>query len=133
MPTTYAVIHEENGAFGVSFPDFPGVITGGQTEEEAVRKADEVLTFHVAGMIEDGDTIPQSRSLKELWRDDDFKDAMEDGVLLVARFEVPKRAVRLNISMDEGLVEAVDRAAEAAGQSRSAFLADAARSRLRVG
>jgi metal-responsive CopG/Arc/MetJ family transcriptional regulator len=33
--------------------------------------------------------------------------------------------------MDENLLNAVDRAAEAAGQSRSAFLADAARQRVR--
>jgi metal-responsive CopG/Arc/MetJ family transcriptional regulator len=33
--------------------------------------------------------------------------------------------------MDETLLQAVDRAAEAMGQSRSAFLAEAARQRLR--
>ena len=44
--------------FGVSFPDFPGCITAGRTSEEARRRAAEALSFHIAGMIEDGEKIP---------------------------------------------------------------------------
>ena len=47
-------------------------------------------------------------------------------------FDLPARAVRVNISIDEHLLDAIDRAAEAAGLSRSAFLAAAARQRLRA-
>jgi metal-responsive CopG/Arc/MetJ family transcriptional regulator len=39
--------------------------------------------------------------------------------------------VRVNISMDSTLLDAVDRAADAAGQSRSAYLAEAVRERIR--
>lgn len=130
MPAAYGVLHEENGCFGVSFPDFPGCITGGDSEEEALRKADDVLTFHVAGMIEDGDSLPTSRTLDALRADPEVKAALDTGTLFLARYELPRKAVRINISMDEGLIEAVDRAAERVSQSRSAFLADAARRRL---
>jgi predicted RNase H-like HicB family nuclease len=131
MPTAYGILHEENGVFGVLFPDFPGCVTGGESEEDAVRKADEALTFHVAGMVEDGESIPSSRGQKELWQDPDFAESVKDGVLFIARYELPKKAVRINISMDESLIEQIDRAAEHMGQSRSAFLADAARARLK--
>jgi len=132
MARTWAIMHHENGVVGISFPDFPGCITGAETEEEAARKADEVLTFHVAGMVEDGDPIPSSRSQKELSEDPDFVESMQNGgVLLLARYELPKKAIRINISMDESLIEAIDRAAEHRGQSRSAFLAEAARARLK--
>jgi predicted RNase H-like HicB family nuclease len=131
MPVTYALIHEENGVFGISFPDFPGAVSTGRSEEEVIRKGTEILTFHVAGMIEDGDAMPVLHTLTELKKDREFRAAAKDAVLVMIPFEMPGRAVRLNISMDENLLEAVDRAAQAAGQSRSAFLAEAARKRVR--
>jgi predicted RNase H-like HicB family nuclease len=131
MPFAHAILHEENGVFGVSFPDFPGCITGADSEEDAIRKADEVLTFHVAGMLEDGEALPARRSVKALRADPETRDSLADGVLFLARYELPRKSVRINISMDETLVEAIDRAAEYANQSRSGFLAEAARLRIR--
>ena len=130
MTVAFAVIHEENGVFGVSWPDFPGLVTGADTMEEAARKADEALTFHIAGMVEDGDPIPSPRSQKELFADPEAADALRDGILLLTRFDLPKRAIRINISMDEGLISAIDRAASMFGESRSHFLAEAAKLRL---
>lgn len=37
------IIPEEDGYFAVRFPDFSGIITGGQTPEEALRNAREAL------------------------------------------------------------------------------------------
>jgi predicted RNase H-like HicB family nuclease len=45
--------------FGVSFPDFPGLVTAGRTLEEAKAMAEEALAFHIAGMEEDGEDIPE--------------------------------------------------------------------------
>ncbi|WP_366656107.1 type II toxin-antitoxin system HicB family antitoxin [Fodinicurvata sp. EGI_FJ10296] len=132
MPTAYALIHEENGVFGISFPDFPGCISTGPSEEEAIRKGSEALTFHVMGMVEDGEPIPDSRPLRELKVDPAFEDDAKDGVLVLISYELPSRAVRVNISMDENLLHAIDRAAQTAGQSRSAYLSDAARVRIRA-
>ena len=54
-----AYLHKDKGSdYGVSFPDFPGAITAGSTLEEARRMAGEVLALHIAGMREDGETIP---------------------------------------------------------------------------
>ena len=131
MPLAYALIHEEDGVFGISFPDFPGCISTGKTEDEVLRKGAEALAFHVAGMIEDGDPLPILRNLTELRSDKTFQDDAAGAVLALVPFDPPGRAVRLNISMDETLLEAVDRAASSAGQSRSAFLAEAARQRLK--
>ena len=39
----------------------------------------------------------------------------------------------MNISMEEGLLRRIDRAAEATGETRSAFLAQAAKARLSAG
>ena len=131
MPIAYALIHRAGGVSGVSFPDFPGVVATGRTAEEAVRKGSEVLTFHVAGMDADGDPVPMLRDLDTLQRDPDFREDQAGAVLALGPFDLPTRSVRINISIDEGPLGALDREAKAAGKSRSAFLAEAARAKLR--
>ena len=126
----YALVHEGNRAFGISFPDFPGCVSGGDTIDEAIRRGREALAFHVEGMAEDGDELPVPRSLTELRKDLEFRKAAEDAVVVSVPVDLPGKAVRVNISMDERLLESVDRAASATGQSRSAFLAEAARARI---
>ena len=131
MPTAYALIHEEDGVFGISFPDFPGCVSTGASEEEALQKGMQALSFHVAGMVEDGDPIPAPQTLAGLRASSSFREDAEGAVVALVHFDVPGRAIRLNISMEERLLELVDRAAAASGQSRSAFLGDAARQRLK--
>lgn len=129
----YALVHEGDRSFGISFPDFPGCVSGGDTIDEAIRRGREALSFHVQGMVEDGDELPAPRSLTELRKDPDFREAAGDAVIVSVPVDLPCKAVRVNISMDERLLELVDRAASASGQSRSAFLAAAARARISGG
>jgi predicted RNase H-like HicB family nuclease len=125
------LVHEEEGVYGISFPDFPGCVSGGDTFEDAVRKGESALQFHVEGMIEEGLELPRPRTHSELLRDTEFRKASKGAAIIAVPLQPSGKSIRLNISLDERLLEQVDRAAEAAGQSRSAFLADAARSRLR--
>ena len=54
------IIHkDQDSCFGVSFPNFPGCFSAGDTLEEAHAMADEALAFHIEGMIEDGEVIPE--------------------------------------------------------------------------
>jgi predicted RNase H-like HicB family nuclease len=132
MPLAYALIHREAGVSGISFPDFPGLVATGRTADEAIRKGSEALSFHVAGMVEDGYPLPDLRPLDALQRDPEFHADAEGGVVALVQFDLPAKAVGINISIDEHLLGAIDRAASAAGQSRSAFLAEAARMRIRA-
>ncbi|SFO00174.1 Predicted nuclease of the RNAse H fold, HicB family [Mesorhizobium sp. NFR06] len=69
------LIHKEDGShFGVSFPDFPGVVTAGATVDEARELAEEALAFHVEGMIEDGKTVPPPTPLEHIEADPDRRD-----------------------------------------------------------
>jgi predicted RNase H-like HicB family nuclease len=124
-----ALIEEENGRFGVTFPDFPGCTTIAGNPDEAVAKAAEVLAFHAEGLAEDG-PLPRPRTLSEIMRDPRFKDDMGDALAVLVPYAPPARAMRLNITLDESLLARVDRAAEAAGQTRSGYLAEAAKQRL---
>ena len=88
------------------------------------------LAFHVDGMVEDADALPRIRTLEELRADKDYRADAKGAVVVAVPLELPGKSVRLNISLDERQVEAIDRAA-AAGQTRSGFLADAAKTRLK--
>ncbi len=127
------LVDEESGAFGASFPDFPGATTVASDLDTLYRKAAEMLAFHVAGLVEDGDEIPRVRTPDELRGDPAFRADSTGAMVALVQVELPGRAVRVNISMEEGLLRRIDRAAEATGESRSAFLAQAAKARLSAG
>jgi len=130
MHYVIALIHEADGSFGISFPDFPGAVSGGGSYDETLRRGAALLAFHVAGMVEDGETLPRLRTLDELRRDPSFREDAEDAAVAVVPIELPGKAVRINITVEEQLLGAIDRAAAAGGESRSSFLAEAARRRL---
>jgi antitoxin HicB len=75
-----AMIHKDpDSCYGVSFPDVPGVITAGDTIEEAIEQASEVLAF----AFEDWPGgPPRPRSIDELRTDPDFLEHSVDAVLV---------------------------------------------------
>jgi predicted RNase H-like HicB family nuclease len=133
MPHTIAFVHEEEGHFGISFPDFPGCIAGGRSLDEAVLRGTEALAAHVAVMAEFGDPMPRLRGRAELLTDPEAAEAAADAVLVAVPVDLPGRAVRVNVSLDEHLLKRIDASARAAGQSRSAYLAAAAEEKIRHG
>ena len=126
-----ALVHEEDGNYGISFPDFPGCVSAGATLDEAVERGRATIAFHVEGMVEDNDPLPRVRTLKDLRRDRIFRADAKGAVIVAVPLELPGKSMRLNISLEERLVDEIDRAAAAAGQTRSGFLAEAAKTRLK--
>ncbi|HLJ80761.1 MAG TPA: type II toxin-antitoxin system HicB family antitoxin [Ktedonobacterales bacterium] len=43
-------------------PDLPGCVATGKTREEVLTNIREAISFHLQGMLEDGDPIPQPNS-----------------------------------------------------------------------
>jgi predicted RNase H-like HicB family nuclease len=57
----YAVIYEKTGTgYSAYVPDLPGCITTGRTRKETERLMKEAIEFHLAGMREDGLSVPES-------------------------------------------------------------------------
>ncbi len=128
-----ALIYGEPGSYGVVFPDLPGCTSGGATLTEAARNAAEALSFHLEGMAAARERIPEPGSFDMPlpdWLAPEEGEAPAEPVRLLVPVETPGRAVRVNISMDEGLVARLDAAANRRNMSRSAFLAEAVRSAL---
>lgn len=118
-----AYLHKDKGSdFGVSFPDFPRCVTAGRTLDEARQLAGEALTLHIAGMLEDGESLPEPSTLDELARD----PAMRGAVAFLVSAEVPEKTVRVNITARESQIEAIDRLARERGMTRSDYMVQSA-------
>ena len=64
----YAVVFEKGPtSHGAYVPDLPGCVAVGDTLEEVERLIQEAIEFHIEGMREDGDPIPEPTStVKEI-------------------------------------------------------------------
>jgi predicted RNase H-like HicB family nuclease len=93
------LIHKDpDSDFGVSFPDFPGVITAGTDLDDARRMAEEAISFHVEGMVEDGEAIPEPSSLEKVMADPENRD----GVAILVRLKTAaSKVVRVNVTLPE--------------------------------
>jgi predicted RNase H-like HicB family nuclease len=89
MPRYVALVHKDSdGFYGVSFPDLPGVITGGDTFEEAMEEAADVLEFAAEGWINsDGSTgFKPPSSIEQLRNDPQFLENAKDAVIAFVDF-----------------------------------------------
>lgn len=127
-----AFIHKDSdSSYGVSFPDFPGCVSAGDTLDEALANAAQALGGHVRFMEADGDPIPPPRGLEDIISDPTLADEREGAVVsAVPLVRDLGSTTRINVSLDLGLLEAIDAAARTRKQTRSAFLASAARREL---
>jgi predicted RNase H-like HicB family nuclease len=131
MRNYIGLIHKDpDSDFGVSFPDFPGVITAGIDLDDARRMAQEALALHVEGLIEDGEAIPEPSTLDTVMADPDNRDGV---AILVSLKTESKKAVRINITLPEDVLMQIDAFAEAHGLTRSGFLARAAKEAMEAG
>ncbi|HEX8236667.1 MAG TPA: type II toxin-antitoxin system HicB family antitoxin [Abditibacteriaceae bacterium] len=63
----YTVIIEKgDNSFGAYVPDLPGCVAVGETKEEALQLIQEAIEFHLEGMKEEGQAIPEPISVSEL-------------------------------------------------------------------
>jgi predicted RNase H-like HicB family nuclease len=119
------LIHKDaDSDYGVSFPDFPGVVTAGKTLDDARTMAEEALAFHIEGLVADGEAIPEPSSLEEVMSARDNKDGV--AILVAARTEF-RKAVRVNVTLPEDVLAQIDRYAASHGYTRSGFIAQAAK------
>lgn len=128
MKTYFAVVDKEpDSAYGMWFPDVPGCFSAADDEADIMKNAIEALLLHL-----EGQPHPAARQVHEVARDPEVAEALARGAYLLAvpLVTAKSRAVRVNLSLDKGMVDAIDAAAELRGLSRSAFIAEAARNEI---
>ncbi|WP_337102350.1 type II toxin-antitoxin system HicB family antitoxin [Paenibacillus sp. YIM B09110] len=100
-----AVFDYADDGISVEFPDLPGALTCGDTDEEALCMARECMALHIYGMEQDGDAIPQpTRSI-------DVQTAANQTVVLIEawmppfRDEMAEKAVKKTLTIPKWLDE----------------------------
>jgi predicted RNase H-like HicB family nuclease len=120
---------ETEQVFGAYFPDAPGCTAMGATEQDVVDNAIDALSEWISDVIAEGHGIPQPRTYMQL------REAGELGrdhmIATLPLLRESGKVVRANISMDAGLLESIDETAGRIGLTRSAFLASAARDKIK--
>ena len=120
---------DKNSDYGVEFPDLPGCITAGSTLEEARQMAEEALAAHVAFLREDGDAVPAPAELDAIAKLPAIKGAVP---FMVELKEPADKAIRINITVPERLLQLIDEAVAPIGGNRSAFMVSAAEEKARI-
>jgi predicted RNase H-like HicB family nuclease len=131
MSNYIAIIHKDSKSdFGVSFPDLPGCISASRTIDEAKELAQEALSLHIQGMLEDGEEVPAPSRLEDVMADPENSDAV--AFLVVSAPESKPKAVRVNVTIPEDMLEKIDAAAKKRNMSRSSYLVQAAKTAMRA-
>jgi len=120
----FGVVHKDkNSGYGVSFPDFPGCVAADADLEDVIEQAKEALEFHIRGMIEDGESIPEASKME------DISDENKPIALAPVEVEVPSlRVKRYNIAARDADMRKIDRFLKKRGRhrDRSEFLISSA-------
>lgn len=135
MTTRYylgIVEHEPASAYGIWFPDMPGCFPAADKFEGLPRVAAELLRQHVEALESNGQPVPAPRPIDDAMIDKEVRKAIRGGAttMLVPLLADAGRTVRINVTVERGLLDQIDEAAESRGLTRSAFLAQAAREKI---
>jgi len=116
------VIHKDTDSdYSVTIPDMPGCFTAGATIDEAVKNIQDAAECHYTGEAE----LPVASSLEHWMHNPDYAG----GTWLMVDVDISRFAVkskRVNITLPENLLSAIDRYAEQHHLTRSGLLAQAA-------
>jgi predicted RNase H-like HicB family nuclease len=107
----------EGGMFAVWFPDFPGCVAAGRTQEEAAAKAEDALAAAVQQAAESDAELPAPTPFDsiETPADADVVTFMALGV------SPPDPSERVNVYLPKRLIERADAFAAEWGMSRSSL------------
>jgi predicted RNase H-like HicB family nuclease len=132
MTRYIALIDGKAGAYGVVFPDLPGCMAMGKTMDGALGNAADALRDWVEATEESGGKVPRPRLLEALRRDPEVKEALKSGAGLAAIALVREtgKPVKANLSIDSGVLAAMDEEAQRRSLTRSAFVEMLARTML---
>jgi predicted RNase H-like HicB family nuclease len=127
-----ALIDGGPGAYGVVFPDLPGCTAMADTLDQAMTSAADALRDWINTVETEGNAVPAARSAEALRTDPEVSEALAEGASLAAILVVRStgKPVRANLSLDEGIVSAIDAAARKRGVTRSAMVEILARQHL---
>ncbi len=117
-------------AYGVVVPDLPGCFAAGDTLDEALTNAKEAILLHLEGLLDDSEPVPKASDIESFRRKRAFRN-WTWAVIDVDMSQLGDKAARINITLPQRVLRAVDAHARRQGETRSGFLARAALDAMR--
>jgi predicted RNase H-like HicB family nuclease len=122
------ILEGEDDNWGVRIFDIDGCVGVGATAEEAIAGATEALRDVVAYKRAGNHPVPPPSSIARILASGELQ--VGESTVLIPLVIDAGRTVRANLTLDAGLLEAVDQAATTAGVTRSAYFASSVREKL---
>jgi predicted RNase H-like HicB family nuclease len=122
------VLDGSGDVWGVRIPDIDGCVGAGATPEAAIADVTVSLRDVIAHKRSGGFAVPLPQTLTDILANGEVAD--DESAVMIPLLLDAGRTVRANLTMDAGLLEAIDQAAVERGITRSAFVASAAREKL---
>ena len=120
------VFHKDRDSdYGVTVPDLPGCFSAGKTVDEALAMAKEAIELHLEGLIHDGQPIPRPGSIQKHRQSAEYRGGTW-ALVTIDPASLRVNAKRINITIPERILDAIDRFTHKRGQTRSGFLVEAA-------
>ena len=113
-----ALIDGAKGAYGVAFPDLPGIVAMGATLEEAMLNAEAVLQDAALEAERDGIALSPPSALEEV----DVPAGSALSSILLVRAAPARRSVRLNLTLDAAVADIIKSEADRRGMSRKRYV-----------
>jgi predicted RNase H-like HicB family nuclease len=101
-----AIFHKDEDSFWVEFPDLPGCLTDGQTIDETISNAEEVLGLYIACRMEDNLDISAPSDIEDLQFDEGYSTYISTDV---DKYHKKKKAVKKTLSIPQWLAEEAER------------------------
>lgn len=119
-----ALVDGKAGAYGVIFPELDGCVAMGTTLDEALANAAEALRDWVEVTEEHGEQVPSPQPVERLRRRREVGEALAEGSILatVPLVRETGRPAKANLSLDSGVLAAIDEEAARRKLTRSAFI-----------
>jgi predicted RNase H-like HicB family nuclease len=112
----------EHGVVGVWFPDFPGCVTGGRSQEDAMARASDALEEAMRTLAEREEPLPAPSALESI----ELPPECDLIAFVAVGATPPDPSERVNVYLPKSLIERIDRAAAELGMNRSSFFGMAA-------
>lgn len=119
-----ALIDGKPGAYGVTVPDMPGCTAMGKTIDEAIQNASSAMQDWVEVSEESGVPAPAPRPAETIRKDKEVREALKEGAQLasIPLVRSTGKPAKANLSIDAGILAAIDDEARRRKITRSAFV-----------
>lgn len=111
-----ALLDGERGAYGVTFPDLPGIVAMGATVDEALLNGEEALRDYAIETEKDGAPLTPPRAPEQV------EPLPGQTLVSIPMIRPSGRTVRANLSLDESVVAFIDGERRRRGMTRRAYV-----------